>query len=58
MVVEIDCFILSCSCAFSVSLPSGTVGWSAVYDCKIALQYSLTLTWSARVFFIIITEYV
>ena len=36
-----DCFTLnvllvSCDCWGSVSLPSGVVGWSAVYDCSIA----------------------
>ena len=35
---------MSLDCWFSVALPHGAVGWSAVCDCGISWSYSLTFS--------------
>ena len=34
-------FLMYCDSQWSVALPHGAVGWSAVYDCRISWSYSL-----------------
>ena len=38
---------MSCYCECYVTLPHGTVGWSAVCDCGISWSYSLTFWFKA-----------
>ena len=42
-VIALDCLLIPGDCLWSVALPRGAVGWSAVRDCGISWSYSLTV---------------